>query len=272
MLHVLDVGRTAPVSPEIRNTIFSIIPNGLGVVRVGVVGDGSCYFHSLAAILNYEDSAEKILLRKEQPMHIGHRLRAMVHENLVPEVWNKFWEDRGVKNYPSHTTILKKLTDTREWSDLWIIVFSFALFNLDVMFLDVEENKAYCGITGARNSCSVMINTNSAAKWDRASGFKAAPCTTPGYFDKIGPNARGKLGVIAWVKHSHFEPVMIYKPNAKKIRGATVGPKGSYVSLIGGAIRKSIIENYGASCSTTLADLAQTSYYEGGSNMPRKIP
>lgn len=238
--NTLSVGKYTDVSDNIRNSLFKDVPKGWRVVRCGVPGNGSCYYHSLAFILNFDNMVKKTL-EKEYVTDSGHKLRDMSFKTLNKNKWDNFWKSRGVNKFQSFEQLQNKMKDNSVWADLWACVYTFSILNLDVIFLDINNDSPYCGVTGARNSCSPSPSC--------AQNLKNL--NNPEI-----PNANGRVAAIAWVNHSHFEPIVLLKSDfseAKALLGRgddalkkhVLSVKNTGIVLsFSGKLKKSIIDNY----------------------------
>ena len=229
----LNVGETQELSDRLRQKLFPTLPQSWKLMRVGVEGDGSCYYHSLAALTNFNSSMEKLFLKQHGP-RFGLTLRKMAHLSLDEQNWNSFWTSRNITHFPSFQKIDMELKNNSTWADLFACVYVFSLCNVDVVFIDMETEQKYCGPTGARDACR--------------------KCTNPVKQNENIPNGDGKIAAIAWVKHSHFEPIVIYKENVSPVglqHKATFVNDAAIISLFSGKMRKMILEDYDKDCKRT---------------------
>lgn len=93
--------------------------------RLGVVGDGSCFFHSLCAALNYKKY--NCMTEKEQRAMIqGFRCGFSV----------EFKNDKDEFCSISH------------WADKNLIEKVSKYLNINILFVNLENDKPYCGVHG----------------------------------------------------------------------------------------------------------------------------
>lgn len=168
----LNRHETAPLPKALDAKYFAYggRPDHITYRREFAEADGSCLFFSLARILNKNDFSNESVSNQ---IRIGHNLRRTLQRTVRPETWFPFWRSKGVDldRVPSVRDIRSKMRDTKVWADVWIIRWCMEHLNLNLYFFDMDVNNVYCGVE----------NSN---------------------------GGKNHTGAIAWVRRSHFEPVV----------------------------------------------------------------
>ena len=168
-----DVGIYEKLPAKVEQKFFKPFPE---IRRLGVHGDGSCFFHSLAACINSENYHNH---SHEDRKRIGLRLRKQIESHLVKggeNKWIDFWRRRqlsrkALARVPTYAAILKTVRNTASWAETHLIMYAMHKKKLNHVFIDATTNRIYCGVVSM----------------DR----KEYP-----------------LVMILWVNHSHFEPIV----------------------------------------------------------------
>lgn len=154
---------------------------GYRFFRVGVSGDGSCFFHSLCASLNYMGYLSGSLDERGRA-RVTFEMRRKLAADLAPHVWQEFTRSLGAElrgrlvEGPGRTyeAVVANLSDPSFWADELIIRYVSWIMHLNIVFLDDVGSTLYCG-----------VHNMEAAR---------ASSTLP-------------TMVVAWVGRSHFEPI-----------------------------------------------------------------
>ena len=155
-------------------------------IRLGTIGDGSCFFHSLCLALNkheiwnlesYVDSD------KERRQKISQILRAYLSEKLnlsdYEEVAKKMDHNSG--EILSYDTLKLKLLDSKFWANELIIRWTSKCLNINIIFLNLMENAMFCNVHHSQITKSLNCKSSNGCG---------------------GPT---QTIIVAWVKHQHFE-------------------------------------------------------------------
>ena len=145
-------------------------------IRFGVEDDGSCFFHSISAALNLSNYHQRSQKSKRK---IGRNLRRILQRTMTAETWKEFWESRGVqiKSVPNLRTVIKKMKNPSQWSDVYMILYIMDSLGLNIVFFDGQTQKMYCGVRGKSDAKQTVF--------------------------------------ILWVARSHFEPIFSVDANKK---------------------------------------------------------
>lgn len=173
MYKELNVDDTEPIS-------LDILPSEHEWERRGVWDDGSCFFHSLACIINYNGYHA---MSKKQKITSGHALRKAVRECLTAATWQAVLKEHDLdKIGPSFEVVANDLDNNKTWANYWSILFTFHMLELNVVFYDLSKRgMPYCGVTHVKPSKSLSCGQLPRFGW--------------------------KLCGVLWLKHCHFEPL-----------------------------------------------------------------
>lgn len=147
----------------------SFFPENVTMARMGVDDDGSCYYHSLACGLNFDEYHNTA---KPKRIAHGHTLRKMFEESVTPTTWLNYWNGQGVstKQVPDLKMIKKQMSKTKTWANVYSIMFTMHMLNLNLVVFDQTSGEIYCGTHNPSNMDNTIF--------------------------------------ICWIQHSHFEPIL----------------------------------------------------------------
>lgn len=154
------------------------------LVRVGVDGEGSCFFHSVCYLTNPEYCNWSLAKQKE----CGESLRKSIAEELSGEEgeakWAQFAQTPIAQRLIKRDAKAKKLKNVIGWfkkpsvwaNEIMIAYVSWKL-DVDIVFVDAVNTRVYCD----------TLPENKAAR---------------------------KTIIVIWVEQEHFEPVAILKSHS----------------------------------------------------------
>jgi hypothetical protein len=154
------------------------------LVRVGVDGEGSCFFHSVCYLTNPEYCNWSLAKQKE----CGESLRKSIAEELSGEAgeakWADFAETPIAQRLIKRDSKAKKLKNVIGWfkkpsvwaNEIMIAYVSWKL-DVDIVFIDAVNTRVYCD----------TLPENKDAR---------------------------KTIIVIWVEQEHFEPVAILKSHS----------------------------------------------------------
>lgn len=143
----------------------------LGLARFGVLGDGSCAYHSICAALNL-DSYNSV--PEKQQKEIAYKFRCSFRDGLTHEKLKKILSRNRSKSPTTLAQVETALCDPKIWADETTIRLVGDSIGVNMIFIDTLKNKAYCGVHHEK-AMSMQIPTM----------------------------------VIMWINHVHFEPLAI---------------------------------------------------------------
>ena len=191
----LDTGLLLELPPEILTKWCDFPKNGT-FARMGVNGEGSCFFHSFLSILNPHNF---INLREEEQIKIANKFRCTFSEKFTLDEFDRLSkrtekgsEPRKLRGRGSNQKkqLQKEFKKAQSafckpsvWADETNIRFVSKLLNLNLVFVDFSRTShVYCTMHG-----------------DEAL-HNMEEC------DPI--RELQKTGIIAWIDKSHFEPIV----------------------------------------------------------------
>jgi hypothetical protein len=154
-----------------NESITGLFPKGNKIIRYGVLGDGSCFFHSVCAIVNRNNYLH---VSEANQKKIGRLLRKQIAELITPTVWETFKKQHRFdsfmreKQHMTYATLQNNFLNPRTWADQVMITLVSELLHVNIIFIDELNHQVYCGVHGKTNE---------------------------------------PMLVVAWIDHSHFEPV-----------------------------------------------------------------
>ena len=165
-LRSLGVGKFEPLPKSIQTELFPTLKHK-DVVRMGVEGEGSCFYHSMCAALNYDNY---IAADRGGRKRIGQEFRCEFQSRMTPTVWESM-----KKRFPQHArrdfaSLKESFCSPSTWAQEDDIKIVSEFMGLNVVFLDATRDKFYCFIHGKPSSDETVV--------------------------------------IAWIDHSHFEPIL----------------------------------------------------------------
>lgn len=138
--------------------------------RMGVLGDGSCFFHSVCALKNI-DNYLYVSFKKQK--EIAYEFRCAFASNFTKEEYKKL--SKISKHSEPYEVEHDGFCSPKVWADEVMIRHASKILNLNLIFLDLKNFKAYCGVHGNET------------------------------FDAMTSQP---TALIAWVSRSHFEPIV----------------------------------------------------------------
>jgi len=157
---------------EIDRNLYCKWMSGHGTfARMGVQGDGSCFFHSCCALLNKNNY---LLSSNDEQKAIAYEFRCDFTKKFTLQDYDEL-KTSETKDFESTKD---GFCVPKTWADEMMIKFASRVLNLNLIFLDLKNNKAYCGVHGQETIDNMLK-------------------------DKM---IHQNMGLVAWVDRSHFEP------------------------------------------------------------------
>ncbi len=152
-MKALDCQEVALLPDELKQKYFGRCPNLL-FARMGVHGDGSCFFHSLCAARN----TSKYLYRSpKHQQNIGQKFRDQFCTFVTDARWDAFKRRKGITEQLNGATLRDRFRDSRFWADENMIKFVSEVLKLNLIFIDTTNNKIYCGVRGNKDEPLILI-------------------------------------------------------------------------------------------------------------------
>jgi hypothetical protein len=161
---------------EIEPTLACRWMQGRGTFgRMGVQGDGSCFFHSVCALMNLKDYLH---VSEKQQKKIALEFRCSFSERFDKKIHKLLSKKSNTsKSFEEQSSGFCSL---KTWADEVMIRYASMALDINLIFLDLKSGKAYCGVHGET------------AHEEFTGGIKVTQ----------------KTGLIAWVNRRHFEPIV----------------------------------------------------------------
>lgn len=138
--------------------------------RVGTIGEGSCFYHSLAFAMNFQNYCYQTSDQKRK--EIVHTWRTnRFAKTLTKEEYEKFHTKE------SYEKMLSDIENPTTWANQYHIKHASSILNVNIIFLDLREDSPYCGIHDRR----VLYSPE----------------------NTVVPTI-----IVAWVNRQHFEPIV----------------------------------------------------------------
>lgn len=175
--------------------------------RMGVQGDGSCFFHSVCAMTNRKGYIHKT---PPQQKDIAYEFRCDFGKKFTAEEYKRL----SKPDSKSEGEYADGFCSPKVWADEFMINIVSKALNLNLIFLDLRNGKAYCGVHGQET------------------------------LDKEIP--KQNTGIVAWVDHRHFEPIVRIDDAEKGIITTLFSPSTSKEDA---KIVRKIMDKYSKGCA-----------------------
>lgn len=161
-----------------------VLPIDIGVaeklVRIGTIGDGSCFFHSVCMAIDEHPLWDKSYIKADRAERqaITRQLRKTLAESVTEDQLKKIYaEATNSIDHQSIDEFKRKLNNPKEWANETIIRYTSKTLNKNIIFLNLSSNAPFCNV----HHPEIMRNIH---------------CTTCDAIETI---------MVAWVKNQHFE-------------------------------------------------------------------
>ncbi len=155
----------------------------LRFVRIGVQGEGSCFFHSFL----YATSKDYVNETKAGQRDMAYKFRCSFGKKLTRDKLKDIIKKSKGKSPASLEEVKEALCDPKVWADETIIRWVSESLDMNLLFLDLEKKSMYCGV-----HLDAATDDMDATK---------LPTTI----------------IFSWVNHSHFEPLGLLLDSNDKI-------------------------------------------------------
>lgn len=149
---------------------------GLGrFARMGVQGDGSCFFHSVCSITNLNGY---LFASESKQRSIAYDFRCAFAKRFTKDEYAQLSiKSSSPKSFAEEHD---GFCSPKVWADEVMIRHASKALDINLIFIDLQNDTAYCGVHGER-------------------ALEA---------EKRGEQIMQKTGIVAWVGHRHFEPIV----------------------------------------------------------------
>ena len=150
--------------------------NGARCARVGTIGEGSCFYHSLCFCMNLDDYVGT--KTEKEKKEITYSFRKQFQDTFTEDVYEEL--KKVCNTSKSFEQIYEEIKKPTKWADEVQIRHASNVLNINVMFMDLRKKKVYCGV----HSNKLMYPT-------RQSQMTQIPTI-----------------IVAWINNEHFEPIV----------------------------------------------------------------
>jgi hypothetical protein len=140
--------------------------------RMGVQGDGSCFFHSVCSILN---KSGYLFHENKKQREIAYEFRCEFSKKFTPKEYKELSAKSSTKK--SFEYEYDGFCSPKVWADEVMIRYASRALDMNLVFLDLESGDAYCGVHGENA-------------------------------DENLQEVSQQTGIVAWVGRKHFEPIV----------------------------------------------------------------
>lgn len=165
-----------------------VLPIHIGLqeklIRIGTIGDGSCFFHSVCLAIDEHPLWKNSYVNADRAERqaITRSLRRTLSDSVTEDKLKMiFSEATNSIEHPSLEEFKQKLADPKEWANEPIIRYTSKQLNKNIIFLNLTSNAPFCNV----HHPEIMRNIH---------------CTTCDALETI---------LVAWVKNQHFELIGI---------------------------------------------------------------
>lgn len=152
--------------------------------RMGVEGDGSCFYHSVCAVLNIDNYLHAA---KAKQQDIAHAFRCKFQNAFTKQEYVHL--AAGTATGKTYEGTKEALCSPTVWADEVMIKYAARVLGMNLVFLDLSRGTLYCGVHG-----SETLRSASPKRRGRDVSLPRTP--------------QQATAVIAWVSKMHFEPIV----------------------------------------------------------------
>lgn len=199
-------GHVYELEPALCRRLFG----GTGrYARYGVIGDGSCFFHSVCVVLNYKGY---VTAARERQAALAHEFRCRFQAKFDKHAFAYF--AGGTTAHKGYAETKAGMCKPDVWADETIIKHAAHVLGLNIIFVDFDRaGKLYCNVHGAETlRATSPRRKGSGAANGAGAAAAAATAMTGGTGGKAKPTPRPTprqaTVVLAWINKAHFEPIV----------------------------------------------------------------
>jgi hypothetical protein len=148
--------------------------------RVGVIGDGSCFFHSMCMCM----FPKYFAMNRKERQDFVKQLRCDLGEQYTEQEHLALHKTKYPFKFKEYMDVRKSWCNLSAWADESLIRFFSKKFKINILFIDFDSKDAsfYCGVHGDES----IEDTSPTSHWNKL-----------------------PMVMVAWIKKSHFEPICI---------------------------------------------------------------
>lgn len=133
--------------------VASHFPPDTPFVRLGVWGNGSCFFNSLCAAQNHRGY---ITATPDQQKRIGAEYRCNFSKKITDERWEEFSKRTNVIDMTAEQA-RRNFCNSKTWANQPMITFVSEVLGMNILFIDATISKLYCGVHGGSDDPLVVV-------------------------------------------------------------------------------------------------------------------
>jgi hypothetical protein len=172
--------------------------------RMGVIGDGSCFYHSVCSILDIDAYRSKSTADQKT---IASDFRCKFNTSLSRAQFNNL--SKGTDTGKTFEATLDALCESRVWADEVMIKLASRVLNMNLVFIDLGEEKLYCGVHGdetlQRHKQAAQTPVQTRKQMQTQTQTTQTSEIRGGNNDTVPMQP---TAVIVWVNRVHFEPLV----------------------------------------------------------------
>lgn len=132
---------------------------GTDYVRIGTIGDGSCFFHAVCYAINHRGYVKK---NKKQKQEIAHAFRCNFKNHVTNDRVERFCKNHNIC-VDNVEEFKKKLCSSKIWAGQDMITWISEVLRKNIVFIDGDtakiqkgEPQLYCGVRGKGETIIVL--------------------------------------------------------------------------------------------------------------------
>jgi hypothetical protein len=173
--------------------------------RMGVIGDGSCFYHSVCSVLDLDSYRSA---SRERQQSIAASFRCKFTERLTQLEFKSL--AAGTATGKTFQATREALCSPRVWADEIMIKLASRVLNMNLVFLDLGSETLYCGVHGPETLAAHRRNADAQRqRQGQAPAPAFVPTSVPASALASAPHVPMQpTAVIVWVGREHFEPLV----------------------------------------------------------------
>ena len=124
------------------------------VQRMGVHGDGTCFFHSLASAVNIDGYLQ---MDSTERQATGHRFRCDFERRLDDDLWAKMVHTSPHNIRQTQKQVKENFCRSRVWAEETMIKATSMVMGLNIVFIDGNTSSFYCGMKGQPDTQDTVV-------------------------------------------------------------------------------------------------------------------
>lgn len=164
-------------------------PPDVPFARLGVWGEGSCFFLSICAAKNHKGY---LTASPEEQRRIGREYRCAFSKKITDERWSEHMREHKLTGLTAAEARRNFCTST-VWANEPMITFVSKELGLNVLFIDTESSKMYCGVHGDAEEPMVVVLWVERAHFEPVGAIRATRDAQTGMQFMFSPHADARI-------------------------------------------------------------------------------